>query len=126
MIKKYSQKTLEKRKLERECLSKFFKKHIEIARSKCCANCGEKLKGEVSEIAHRLPKSFFKSVQCSDNNVVYLGGRFSKCGCHNLYDGTNEHLQSLFIFLVEKEIIKELLEIVTEKYNWKLLDRWKI
>lgn len=126
MIKKYSQKALEKRKLERSCLPQFFQKHIEIAKSKCCANCGEKLKGEVSEIAHRLPKSFFKSIMCLDKNVVYLGGRFSNCGCHCLYDGTNEQLQSLSIFLAEKEIIKELLEMVTEKYNWKLLDRWKI
>lgn len=126
MIKKYSKKGLEKRKAERECLSEFFKKHIEIAKTKCCTNCGEKLKGEVSEIAHRLPKSFFKSIQCLDKNVVYLGGRFSSCGCHSLYDGTNEQLQSLNIFLEEKEIIKELLEKVTENYNYKLTDRWQI
>jgi hypothetical protein len=126
MIRKYSKKGLEKRKSERECLPEFFQKHIEIARVKCCANCGEKLKGEVSEIAHRLPKSFFKSVMCDDDNVVYLGGRFSSCGCHSLYDGTNEQLQSLSIFLSEKEIIKELLEKVTERINYKLYDRWKI
>ena len=58
---KYSKKGLEKRKAERECLPLFFQKHIEIAKTKCCANCGEKLKGDVSEIAHRLPKSFFTS-----------------------------------------------------------------
>lgn len=126
MIKKYSQKALEKRKLERQCLPEFFQKHIEIAKSKCCANCGEKLKGEVSEIAHRLPKSFFKSVQCLDENVVYLGGRFSKCGCHGLYDGTNEQLQSLSIFLAEKEIIKGLLEIVTEEINYKIYEKWQL
>ena len=123
---KYSKKGLEKRKLERECLPEFFKKHIEIAKTKSCANCGEKLRGEVSEIAHRLPKSTFKSVQCLDENVVYLGGRFSSCGCHSKYDGTNEQLQSLNIFLEEKEIIKELLEKVTETVNYKLYDRWKI
>lgn len=126
MIRKYSKKGLEKRKAERECLPEFFQKHIEIAKTKCCANCGENLKGEVSEIAHRLPKSFFKSIQCLDENVVYLGGRFSSCGCHSLYDGTNEQLQSLSIFLAEKEIIKKLLEKVIENYNWKLLDRWRI
>jgi hypothetical protein len=126
MIRKYSKKGLEKRKAERECLPEFFKKHIEIAKGKCCENCGEKLKGEVSEIAHRLPKSYFKSIQCDDDNVVYLGGRFSNCGCHSLYDGTNEQLQSLSIFLAEKEIIKELLEKVTERINYKLYDRWKI
>ena len=126
MIRKYSKKGLEKRKEERACLPEFFQRHIEIAKTKCCANCGERLKGDVSEVAHRLSKSTFKSIQCLDENVVYLGGRFSSCGCHSLYDGTNEQLQSLNIFSAEKEIIKELLEKVTEKYNWKILDRWKI
>jgi len=125
-MKKYYKKGLEKRKAERECLPEFFQKHIEIAKTKCCTNCGEKLKGEVSEIAHRLPKSTFKSIQCDDDNVVYLGGRFSSCGCHSLYDGTNEQLQSLSIFPAEKEIIKELLEKVTENINYKLYDRWMI
>ena len=124
MIRKYSKKGLEKRKEERACLPEFFQKHIEIAKTKYCENCGEKLKGEVSEIAHRLPKSYYKSIQCDDENVVYLGGRFSNCGCHSLYDGTNEQLQSLSIFLAEKEIIKELLEKVTEKYNYKITDKW--
>jgi hypothetical protein len=124
LIKKYNKVTLDKRKEERQCLPDFFKRHIEIAKTKCCANCGEKLKGEVSEIAHRLPKSFFKSIMCDDDNVVYLGGRFSKCGCHSLYDGSNEQLQSISIFSAEKEIIKELLEKVTEEINYKTYDKW--
>ena len=124
MIRKYSKKGLEKRKEERACLPEFFQRHIEIAKTKCCANCGEKLKGDVSEVAHRLPKSFFKSIMCDDENVVYLGGRFSSCGCHSLYDGTNEQLQSLSIFSAEQKIVKELLEKVTEKFNYKTTDKW--
>lgn len=123
---KYSKKGLEKRKEERQCLSEFFQRHIEIAKGECCANCGEKLRGDVSEIAHRLPKSFFKSIQCNDDNVVYLGGRFSSCGCHSLYDGTNDQLQSLSIFSAEKKIIEELLEKVTEEINYKIYDRWQL
>jgi len=123
---KYSKKGLEKRKEERACLLEFFQRHIEIAKSKCCANCGERLRGDVSEIAHRLPKSTFKSIMCDDDNVVYLGGRFSSCGCHSLYDGTNEQLQSLSIFSAEKDLIKELLEKVTEEINYKLYDRWQL
>ncbi len=127
-MKKYSKKGLERRKAERECLSEFFIRHVEKVKTERlhCANCGERLKGDVSEVAHRLPKSFFKSIMCDDDNVVYLGGRFSNCGCHSLYDGTNEQLQSLNIFSAEKEIVKELLEKVTEKYNWKILERWII
>lgn len=128
MIRKYSEKGLEKRKEERACLSEFFQRHISIVRENklCCANCGERLKGDVSEIAHRLPKSTFKSIQCLDENVTYLGGMFSSCGCHSLYDGTNGQLQSLSIFLAEKKIIKELLEKVTEDINYKLYDRWQV
>ena len=127
-MRRYSKKGLEKRKAERECLAEFFIRHIEKIKKErlSCANCGEKLKADVSEVCHRLPKSTFKSIQCDDENVIYLGGRFSKCGCHSKYDGTNEQLQSLSIFAAEKDIVKELLDKVTEKYNWKLLERWKI
>jgi len=128
MIRKYSKKGLEKRKEDRACLSEFFIRHVEKIKTErlCCTSCGERLKGDISEVAHRLPKSTFKSIQCLDENVVYLCGMYSSNMCHSLYDGTNEQLQSLTIFSAEKEIIKELLEKVTEKYNWKLTDRWEI
>ena len=71
-MKKYSKKGLERRKAERECLPDFFQKHIEIAKTKCCEECGAKLKGDVSEVAHILPKQYFKSVMCSDENVTDL------------------------------------------------------
>ena len=127
-MKKYSKKGLEKRKAERECLPEFFIRHVnKIKKEKLhCANCGCTLLSDVSEVAHRLPKSTFKSIQCDDNNVIYLCSWKSNNNCHSKYDGTNEQLQSLSIFLAEKEIIKELLEKVTEKYNYKILDRWKI
>ena len=126
MIRKYSKKGLEKRKEERACLLEFFQRHIEIAKTKHCTECGCKLLGDVSEVAHRLPKSTFKSIQCLDDNVVYLCSWKSNNNCHGLYDGTNEQLQSLSIFSAEQKIVKELLEKVTEKYNWKLLERWLI
>lgn len=127
-MKRYSKKGLEKRKAERECLSEFFIRHVNKIKTEKlrCANCGEQLKGDVSEVAHRLPKSTFKSVQCDDDNVVYLGGRFSSCGCHALYDGINEQLQSLNIFSAEKEVVKELLEKVTEQINYKIYEKWQL
>ena len=125
-MKKYSKKGLEKRKEERACLPEFFKKHIEIAKTKCCAECGDKLIGDVSEVAHCLQKSIFKSIQCDDDNVTYLCSWKSSNNCHSLYDGTNEQLWSLNIFEKEKIKIKKLLEKVTEKYNYKILDRWQI
>jgi len=43
-----------------------------------------------------------------------------------VYDGTNEQLQSLSFFAEEKLKVEKLLEKVTEKYNWKILERWQI
>lgn len=128
MIKKYSKKGLEKRKEGRQCLPEFFIRHVEKIKTErlCCTNCGEKLKGDVSEVAHRLSKSTFKSIQCLDDNVAYLCGMYSSNQCHSKYDGTNEQLQSLNIFAEEKLKVEELLEKVTEKYNYKLLERWQI
>lgn len=123
-MKKYS----EKRKENRAGLKEFFEKHVQnILNSKTrCTNCGCRLIGDVSEVAHRLPKSLFKSVMLNDENIVYLCSYRSPNNCHSLYDGSNEQLWSLSIFEQERLIIEKLLEDVKEKYNWKLLDRWKL
>jgi hypothetical protein len=128
MIRRYSKKGLEKRKSERECLPNFFMKHVDIIKKekRCCENCGEQLRGDVSEVAHRLAKSTFKSIQCDDENITYLCSYKSSNNCHSKYDGTNEQLQSLSFFATEKIKVEELLEKVTENYNWKILERWLI
>ena len=127
-MKKYSKKGLEKRKAERECLPEFFIRHVEKIKTERlhCANCGCTLLSDVSEVAHRLQKSLFKSIQCDDENVIYLCSYKSSNNCHSKYDGTNEQLWSLSIFEEERLKIEKLLAKVTEKYNYKILDRWKI
>lgn len=125
-MKKYSKKRLEKRKEERVCLPEFFKRHIEIAKTKYCENCGEKLIGDVSEVAHILDKSRFKSVMCDDTNVAYLCSWKSTNNCHSLFDGSAEQLQSMKIFAEKSLEVERLLETVTEKYNYKTTDRWLI
>lgn len=123
MIKKYSKKGLEKRKQERECLLEFFQKHIEIARGKCCEECGNKLKGSVTEIAHVLPKNYFKSVMCSDLNVLYLCGLYSENSCHNNFDNfPQEKVKQMKIYPKVQDIFKQLEEEITEKINYKHRD----
>ena len=125
MIRKYSKKGLEKRKSERECLPEFFKKHIEIARGKCCEECGNKLKGNVSEIAHVLPKSYFKSVMCNDLNVLYLCGMYSEKQCHSNYDTWSaEKVKEMNIFTKVELIFKELEKEIIEKINYKVYERY--
>lgn len=119
-MKKYSKKGLEKRKAERECLPEFFSRHVEIAKTKTCEECGEKLKGEVSEIAHILPKQYFKSIMCNDLNILYLGGRFSSCQCHYKFDNSpQEKIRQMKIYPKVQEIFKQLEPEITEKISYK-------
>ena len=125
MIKKYSQKALDKRKQERACLPEFFQRHIEIAKTKCCEECGAKLQGHVSEIAHVVPKQYFKSVMCLDTNVLYLCGMYSDKQCHSNYDNwTVEKIKEMKIFDKVNQIFKELEKIITEKINYKVYERY--
>jgi hypothetical protein len=126
MIRKYSKKGLEKRKTERDCLPEFFKKHIEIAKTKYCENCGEQLKGNATEIAHILPKQYFKSVICSDLNVLYLCGIYSINNCHYNFDNyPQEKVKEMKIYLKVQEIFKQLEEEITEKINYKHRDLYE-
>ena len=125
-MKKYSKKGLEKRKAERECLPEFFKKHIDIAKTKYCEECGAKLKGNVTEIAHILPKQYFKSVMCSDLNVLYLCGLYSDKECHSKFDNSpQEKVKEMGIYPKVQEIFKQLEEEVTEKINYKHRDLYE-
>lgn len=122
-MKKYSKKGLEKRKLERECLLEFFKKHIEIAKTKCCEECGAKLRGNASEVAHVLPKQYFKSIMCSDLNVLYLCGMYSDNQCHSNFDNfPQEKVKEMKIYPKVQEIFKQLEEEIIEKINYKHYD----
>ena len=122
---KYSKKGLEKRKEERTCLPEFFQKHIEIAKGKYCEECGAKLKGNDSEIAHVLPKNYCKSVMCSDSNVLYLCGLYSDNNCHyNLDNFPQEKVREMKIFPKIQELYTQLKSEITEKLNYKLTERY--
>lgn len=126
MIIKYSKKGLEKRKAERECLPEFFQKHIEIAKTKCCEECGEKLVGNSSEIAHILPKQYFKSIMCSDSNVLYLCGIYSTNNCHSNFDNfPQEKVREMKIFGKISEMFRILEQEITEKINYKHRDLYE-
>ena len=119
-MKKYSKKGLERRKAERECLPDFFQKHIEIAKTKYCEECGDKLKGNASEIAHVLPKQYFKSVMCSDLNILYLCGLHSSNNCHSNFDNfPQEKVKQMNIYPKVQDIFKQLEEGITENINYK-------
>lgn len=129
MLKKYNTKSLEKRKAERKDYPEFFNKHINIIKENklSCKECGDRLIGDVSEIAHILPKQTFKSIATDDDNVIYLCSWKSKNNCHTLFDnGSLEHVHNMKIYPELLDKVKILLEKITEKINYKFYDRWQV
>lgn len=102
----------------------FYDKHINIIRStkSVCLECGKRLKGRYDEVAHVLPKSKFKSIAKRDDNIIYL------CrDCHGKYDNeSNESINKMNIFPIVSNMARFLLDIVQEKFNYKVKERWQI
>lgn len=126
-MKRYSTKGLEKRKEERKAFPEFFQRHIQNIRDNglCCEECGARLVGDVSEIAHVLPKSTFKSIATNDTNVLYLCGMWSNSQCHSNYDNyPTAKVKEMNIFSKVVEIFKVLEEEITEKITYKTEERY--
>lgn len=125
-MKKQTKHARERRNAERDGYSEFFNRHAAIAKGKRCDNCGRKLSGHVSEIAHILPKQIFTSIATNDNAVVYLCSNFTKGsnGCHDQYDKGWEIAKSMRVwnkvmglYLLIQDDIKE--------YNFKILQNFE-
>lgn len=128
-MRKYSKKGLEKRREERKDFPAFFQKHIaEIKSTKArCAECGDRLFGDVSEVAHILEKSKFKSISTDDENVIYLCGWKSKNNCHGKFDNSsNEVVQEMKIYQDLLPVVRLLKEKIDEKVNYKFYDKWQV
>lgn len=126
-MKRYSSKGLEKRKEERKTFPEFFQKHIQHIRDNnlCCEECGAKLRGDVSEIAHILPKSMFKSIATDDRNVLYLCGMWSDSQCHSNYDNLpTAEVREMKVFPRIVEVFKELEKDITEKITYKAEEKY--
>lgn len=129
MLRKYTQKALEQRKEERKNFPEFFEKHVNniIRNKEICRECGCRLKGNVSEVAHILPKQTFKSISTEDDNVVYLCSWQSENNCHSKFDdGNDEVVHNMKIYPYIQEKVKNLMEKITENINFKFYDTWQI
>jgi hypothetical protein len=99
----------------------FFVKHISIIlnEKRCCDECGAKLIGHVSEVAHILAKSRHKEVAVEDNNVIYLCGMFSDNQCHKKFDSSLSARFIMNCFPLAKnkiEKIKEKVKIYSKEF----------
>ena len=105
---------------QREGYVDFFAKHITNikAHSLCCEECGEKLKGNVSEVAHILSKRNHNEVATKDWNVLYLCGMFSENRCHEKFDRTFKSRREMKVSKKACEVVQahryEVLSITEE------------
>jgi hypothetical protein len=122
-MKKVTDKSREKRKNERKDFPDFYRKHIEIIKKNklCCNECGVNLLGDVSEVAHILNKSTYKSVSTEDINVLYLCG-WKQNNCHDRFDSGKQ--SEMKIFQLVKERFSLIKDLVKEKINYKIWDKY--
>lgn len=96
----------QKRKEERAEYPEFFKRHIEYIKENkiCCAECGDRLRGDSSNVAHVLRKSNNPEVATNLNNFIYLCGLYSTNNCHASFDSNflNREKMKVFSLAVEK------------------------
>ena len=118
-------KAIIKRKEERKDFPDFYKKHVDIIKSekRCCMECGVRLIGDVSEVAHILNKSQYKSISTNDNNVLYLCG-WKQNNCHDKFDSGKE--KEMKVYSHAREKLSFILGDIKEKLNYKILDKWEM
>jgi hypothetical protein len=125
-IKKFTKKGMEKRKANREGYGDFFIKHIQIVinEKKVCENCGNKLTGHVSEIAHSLSKGRHPSVALENLNILYLCSPFTSYNsndCHSKYDRDLVTRASMPVFEIAKERYKLFKDKVKENSKERII-----
>lgn len=124
---KYSKKGWEKRKNDREGYKEFFEKCVDKIKSENlhCAECGARLQGNVSEVAHILPKSYFKSIATNDLNWLPMCGHWSTAQCHSNFDNFPvEKFKNLLVYPKVNRIFVELEPEIKEKINYKIYDKY--
>lgn len=86
-------RTRAKRKQSREDYPNFYLKMIDLYRGKDCVECGTRLQGNGSEIAHILSKSTNPEVSTDPRNIIPL------ClSCHTQFDSNLENRSKMKCF----------------------------
>lgn len=95
-------------------LGDFFQHHMSciLNNRKCCEECGKRLSGTVSEVAHILTKSRHPEVAKNDDNVMYL------CfDCHSKFDSSVAQRRSMKCYPLAVERFNRIKELVNKKTN---------
>ena len=63
-----------------------------------CEECGEKLKGNISEVAHIISKTKNPEIENNIHNIMYLCGVPSNNSCHSKFDQSLEKRRTMKCF----------------------------
>lgn len=124
----YSEKGWEKRKKDREGLKEFFEECVSKIKKEGlrCEECGDRLRGHVSEVAHILPKNYFRSIQTNPLNWLPLCGMYSANQCHSKFDDSKVNIfKNMLIYPKVIRIFAELEDKITEKIPYKIYVRYQ-
>lgn len=90
-----------------------------------CENCGRPLHGNVSEVAHIIPKNIFKSVATNSYNCLYLCSNliYGSDGCHDKYDSSWTAAKSMKVWPLAVQRFEKFEQLITEK-NRKTLNHF--
>lgn len=114
--KNYYFKQSDKNKLKKQekfnTLKPYFDYHLENIKKKLyCENCGCKIKGNISNIAHVLPKRKYggnPEIMDDINNYLYLCSSFDGIDCHSHYD-SRQATSRVYNMLVWKIAVQRYL-----------------
>lgn len=124
-MRNYS-KYIKNRAKNRKGYSEFYEKHVAIIRGEGmkCQECGCKLLGDVSEVAHVLPKQSFKSVSTNDDNIIYLCG-YRQNNCHGKYDSTWKEAKTMKVWGLAYEQYLKFKRYIKETHKFKTLNHFE-
>lgn len=107
-VKSDQTRRTEKARVEqRKDYPEFYQKWCELASRNVCNECGDKLKGLSTEVAHILSKSTSPEIATNDTNILLI------CGdCHTRFDSSLEKRSQMKCFqksVLQYGILKPLL-----------------
>lgn len=99
-IKAITKKKQVEKQEQKEKRNVYFDYHIKNIKNNsiCCEECGDKLKGDISEIAHIISKSKNPEVEDIKDNIVYLCGVNSDNQCHSKFDQSLNKRETMSVF----------------------------
>lgn len=99
-IKQNREITKEKSTVKQDKRNTYFDYHINkiVENNLSCQECGCKLNGDRSEIAHIISKSKNPEVEDISDNILYLCGVNSSNQCHSKFDQSLDKRKSMRVF----------------------------